>query len=365
MQRRQLLKGISLLTLGASSFSISPLAKALAAKQPQAEDYLLIGCAKQQQQYYVAAANAQGEVVYQLPLAARGHDVALAKPKQQLGVCVARRPGDFAQLFNPLSGEALAQLSPPENMHFYGHACFSEDAQRVYLTAGSAQTSQGLVLVYQRLQQQWQLAEQWPLDGLGPHQLLLLPGERLVVAVGGIHTQGRKKLNLDSMQPALVYLHSETGQHLLTRRLSNPKLSIRHLAYSPQSDSVWMACQGQDPQQQPESLIYSQQGQGECVALDPDADYWPMFEQYIGSIMCHQGQVMASSPRAGKLAAWSEQQGELEQLMQYADVCGLAQTASAWHASTGQGLLIHQASDLSRQRTDLQWDNHMALLSLS
>ncbi|WP_427982576.1 DUF1513 domain-containing protein [Agarivorans sp.] len=365
MQRRQFLKGMGLLGLGAGSLSLSRLAAALGSEQTLAEDYLLIACAKQQQQHYLAAANAQGEVVYRLPLPARGHDVALAKPEQQLGICVARRPGDFAQLFNPLSGEALALLSPPDNMHFYGHACFSEDAQQIYLTAGSAQTSQGWVLVYQRQQQQWQLAEQWPLDGLGPHQLLLLPGKRLVVAVGGIHTQGREKLNLDSMQPALVYLHSETGQHLLTRSLSNSKLSIRHLAYSPQSDSVWLACQGQDPQQQPESLIYSQQGQGECVALDPHADYWPMFDQYIGSIICHQGQVLASSPRAGKLAAWSEQQGELEQLMQYDDVCGLAQTADAWHASTGQGLLIHQASDLSRQRTQLQWDNHMALLSLS
>ncbi len=364
MQRRQFLKGMGLLGLGASSFSISSLAAALGSEQVLVEDYLLIGCAKQQQQYYVAAANAQGEVVYQLPLAARGHEVALAKPEQQLGICVARRPGDFAQLFNPFSGEALAQLNPPENRHFYGHACFSDDAQRIYLTAGDTASSQGYVLVYQRQPQHWQLSQQWPLDGLGPHQLLLLPDNRLVVAVGGIHTQGRKKLNLDSMQSALVYLDSETGQHLLTRKLSNPKLSIRHLAYSPQSDSVWLACQGQDPQQPAESLIYSQQGLGECIALEPGADYWAIFNQYIGSIICHQGQVLASSPRAGKLASWSEQHGELERLMQYDDVCGLAQTTDAWHASTGQGWLIHQSDDLSRQRTSLQWDNHMAPLTL-
>ena len=53
-------------------------------------------------------------------------------------------------------------------------------------------------------------------DGLDPHDVQLLPdGKTLVVANGGIETHpdfGRRKLNLDTMQPSLVYLDSETGK---------------------------------------------------------------------------------------------------------------------------------------------------------
>ena len=71
------------------------------------------------------------------------------------------------------------------------------------------------------------------LAGIGPHQLAMMPdGSTMVVALGGLQThpdQGRKKLNLETMQSALVYLDSRNGDIL--DRLESPQrhLSLRHL----------------------------------------------------------------------------------------------------------------------------------------
>ncbi|WP_221077402.1 DUF1513 domain-containing protein [Agarivorans albus] len=362
--RRQVL--FQLLGFGASAscLSLPTLAKGLSNEPDLSPQSLLIACAKQANKHYVAAMNIQGELRYQLALPARGHYVALAKPKQALAACVARRPGKYIMLFSPESGEVIQQLSPPQGMHFFGHAVFSEDATQLYVTAGLSASSEGQILVYHQQDSGWSLSEQWSLGGLGPHQLMLLPQQRLVVAVGGIHTQGREKLNLDSMQPALLYLDSRSGKVLQRRELNNPQLSIRHLSYSKASDTVWLACQGQNPEQEVTSLIYSHKGNQLCQALGADADYWALFNQYIGSIVSSNGKLIASSPRGAKLAVWSEQSRELEQLMQIDDVCGLAASQHSWFASTGQGQLIQPSNKLQRQQTAWQWDNHLSVLAL-
>jgi hypothetical protein len=364
--RRQALLQLLGLSAAAGCLSLPSLAKGLhlADELSEANCALLIGCAKQANKHYVAAMNMQGDLRYQIALPARGHHVALANPKLGLAACVARRPGQYIVLFAAETGQIIQQLSPPKNMHFYGHAAFSEDASQLYVTAGVSVTSEGVVLVYRKQGTQWQLSEQWPLGGLGPHQLLVLPQQRLAIAVGGIHTQGREKRNLETMQPALVYLDSRSGKLLQRRELSNPQLSIRHLSYSEASDTLWLACQGQNPEQEITSLIYSHKGNEHCQALEPDADYWPLFNQYIGSVVSSNGKLIASSPRGAKLAVWSEQTRELEQLMQIDDVCGLAADPHSWFASTGQGQLIQPANQLLRKQTQWQWDNHLSVLPL-
>ncbi|WP_432454260.1 DUF1513 domain-containing protein [Agarivorans sp. QJM3NY_29] len=369
LNRRQLLVRLGCLSLGCGWFRPGLAAKLLLeADDAQASNMLLLGCSKQALEYQLSAVTLDGAVQYQIPLAARGHEVAVAKPEFDLAACVARRPGKFIVLFNPRHGEILDTLQPPMGMHFYGHASFSEDALRMFVTAGEQDSSEGYVLVYSRSDSAtaWQLSARWPLGGLGPHQLLVLPGQRLVVAVGGIHTRGREKLNLATMRPSLIYLNSLNGEQLMRRSLADHQLSIRHLAYSAHSDTLWLACQGQDPEAEISSLVYSHHGEGPLVALDPDADYWGLFDRYVGSIACSQGEVLASSPRGAKLGVWSEAQGELSHLVQMDDVCGLAGGETTWVASTGQGQLLGQrgSGEDWRAQSPLQWDNHLNLIAL-
>ena len=52
-----------------------------------------------------------------------------------------------------------------------------------------------------------------PSGGIGPHEILRLPGARLLaIANGGIHTRpdtGREKLNLDTMRPNLTLMDED------------------------------------------------------------------------------------------------------------------------------------------------------------
>ncbi|WP_026959174.1 DUF1513 domain-containing protein [Aliagarivorans taiwanensis] len=318
----------------------------------------VIGCAKQDAQHYVVAASSDGELRYQLPMPARGHQVALSNDGA-LAACVARRPGDYLMLFDPLSGRALEQLSPPNGLCFNGHAVFV-GAERLLVSAAERQSSQGWVLHYQRSRQGWCLSERWVLPGLGPHQLLV-DGEQLVVALGGIHTQGRTKLNLDSLQPALLRFSLLTGELLDTRVLADKSLSIRHISRA-DDGRLWLACQAQRESSWSQSLVFSQLPGQPLQALDAGGDYWELFNGYVGSIECFAGSVFASSPRGHLLGQWSQQNGELLSLKRFEDVCGIAATSEKLAVSSGRGWL---ASGEGRVRLPLQWDNHLSYYSPS
>ena len=68
---------------------------------------------------------------------------------------------------------------------------------------------------------------------MDPHQLLRDAQGMLVVANGGIpRTADGKKRDLHLMAPSLVRLNPANGELLGQWRLADPRLSIRHLAWS-------------------------------------------------------------------------------------------------------------------------------------
>ena len=358
--RRAALSLLSKAVGGAAALSAWPTlaAKALSHPTHQAQPLLLGAAASLQdkQRYLLAATSLEGELRYQLALPSRGHDTAV-HPQQNLAACVARRPGHWLYLLEASSGKLLEELAPPTELHFCGHATFADDA--LYVSVVRSADSRGYVLVYRQEQGWWQLAERFHLNGLGPHQLVVLDEQRLAVALGGIHTQARKKLNLDSMQPALLILDRHSGKLLEQQALADKQLSIRHLAYDAARDTLWLACQGQDPSAEPQALIYSYQAEQGLQALEADADYWAWFNHYVGSIAVSGDNLLASSPRGHCLAQWSLQQRSLDKLLQVDDVCGLAANAKHWWASTGQGRTLQQHGPNTAQQ--LRWDNHLSL----
>ena len=157
-----------------------------------------------------------GNVLRELPLEGRGHDIALDRASGQ-AVVFARRPGSFALAFDIQDRREPVLFTTPANRHFYGHGVFSRDGRLLYATEHDNETRAGLIGVYDASGGYRRVGEV-PSYGIGPHEVILLAdGKTLAVANGGIETHietGREKLNLDSMQPSLAFVDAGTGRLL-------------------------------------------------------------------------------------------------------------------------------------------------------
>ncbi|HWS73765.1 MAG TPA: DUF1513 domain-containing protein, partial [Quisquiliibacterium sp.] len=75
--------------------------------------------------------------------------------------------------------------------------------------------------------------DEWDSLGVEPHQLLLDAEGHLMVANGGIpRTAADRKHSLDRMDSSLVRLDARSGRPLGQWRLEDPRMSLRHLAWS-------------------------------------------------------------------------------------------------------------------------------------
>ncbi len=201
----------------------------------------------------------------QLVLPTRAHGLVVEADGSVLAA--ARRPGDWLLRWRP--GEEKAQWQWIEDdRRFNGHVIASRGnasdgstGQRfIWTTETELEDGQGLLGV--RNAATLEKLDEWPTRGRDPHQLLALPqavggftAGTLMVANGGIPTlpeTGRAKL-LDQrlkqqrMESSLAALHSETGEVLGQWRLSDPYLSIRHLAFDARSGRLGIALQAEHP----------------------------------------------------------------------------------------------------------------------
>ncbi len=357
--RRQFLRTLAYLGVStslASSFNTLALAK-------DQKPLRLLSCAQKQQQDYLVCADTKGQTQYQLMLPERGHGLAV-NSNQDLGLVFSRRPGRFITAFDPQTGVQLWQHALPNDRHCYGHGCFSSDGL-LYVSEGDSATSQGVIAVYQidkGLKQVALLSD----FGLGPHEILLHPDQQhLIIAVGGIATQGREKLNLTSMAPSLVYLNRHSGKLVHTVTLGDHLLSIRHLAVA-DDGTVAMACQYQgDSETLP--LLYRHQLQlpvseltSQAIPLAGAEEDWLRFNDYLGSVAIVDEQIITTSPRGNCVGRWHKDTGQLLGIDNLNDVCGLAvMPDQGVLLTTGTGVVQYQAL---RHLTPWAWDNHALAL---
>ncbi|MCT9813019.1 DUF1513 domain-containing protein [Acidovorax sp. Be4] len=152
-------------------------------------------------------------------------------------LAVARRPGDW--LVRWLPGQAAQWLWIEPDRVFNGHLLASADGRHIYTTETDLADSQGLIGV--RDARSLEKVAEWRTGGMDPHQLLLDSDGSLIVANGGIPTQsetGRRKLRLDHMDSSVVRLAPQDQGALQGQwKLSDPRLSLRHLAWGAQVQS--------------------------------------------------------------------------------------------------------------------------------
>lgn len=357
-------------------------APAVAAAQ-DAAPLLLSAVSDPEDRHWLVGARVSGEtaqLAWQIPLPARGHHVAVA---QQHGcyVAVARRPGTWLVLGDLATGTVLAQLQVPQGRHLYGHGVFSADGRHFYTTESAFEdrdSDSGLVVEWELLLRAGSLVlerrREFPTQGVGPHELLLMPdGDTLAIANGGMRTHPateREVLNLDTMLPSLVYMNRHDGRVLeqvyLPQDLQQD--SIRHLDVAADGRiAIGMQFQGEPWRAVPLVALHRR---GEPLRLlELPAELQPALQQYVGSVrFSHDGRVVAAScPRGNLLTFWDAETGTLLRSLRARDACGLCAMGEGFAWSSGVGKLAwlaHVTADSHEFELPAGWqgfwDNHMS-----
>lgn len=349
-----------------------------AAPQP----LLLSAVSDPDERHWLVAAQVEGGAVtlrYRQPLPARGHHVAV---HAGLGcyLVVARRPGTWLVLGDLATGEVLQQLTVPAGRHLYGHGVFAADGSRFYTTESAFEdrdSDSGLVVEWQVIRAQGRLqlqrGREFATQGVGPHELLLMPdGDTLAVANGGMRTHPateREVLNRDSMLPSLVYLDRHSGAALEQRFLPQAlhQNSIRHLDVNAAGLlAIGLQFQGEPWQSVP--LVATHRRGEPLRLLEAPPELQPAMQQYVGSVrFSADGRHLAAScPRGNLLTFWEASSGSLRHSQRARDACGVAAAGKGFVFSTGVGKLA--AIDLAPvQVREFRlpegwrgfWDNHL------
>lgn len=307
----------------------------------------------------------RGDVIASIDLPDRGHDITISREAGR-GVVFARQPGTFAVVFDPAGREAPVTLTSIEGRHFFGHGVFSPDGRLLYATESDFEAAQGVIGIYDATDGYRRIGE-FPTYGTGPHEMLLMPdGVTFVVANGGIETHpdfGRAELNLETMDPSVVFIDRRDGRLIGQLRLEAGlhQLSIRHMAID-QRDRVWFGCQYKGaPSESPQLVGYATLD-GEIKLIELPTDTLRDLRNYVGSVAASaDGSRVAVSSPEGDLLVAIDTEGKRPVLVEaMRNGCGLAADGTGFVATSGLGEMIGIAgAEREQQKFDFLFDNHM------
>ena len=245
-----------------------------------------------------------------------------------------------------------------------GHAIAIGD--RLYTTETDVRTGHGKVGVRDLIT----LAklDEWDTHGIDPHQLVADGQGRLLVANGGISRTipGDRKHNLERMASSLVRLDGNDGRLTDQWRLDDPRLSLRHLAWShdPARGDAWLGvalqAEHDDPAARATAPLLAVLDRG-ILSLPTRANDGI---GYAGDIASAAGGFVLSSNQAGLALFWHP--GARDRL---APVVKLKESyaLASWPGPGGdRGLLLATALGLVRWQAAgtarfLPWPEPMAL----
>lgn len=322
--------------------------------------------------YALALLTREGRILREIPLSARGHDIAIDKASGR-AVAFARRPGYFAVAFD-LAGRTEPHVFAPEaGRHFFGHGAFADGGRLLLTSEHNIDSGDGMIGVYDVAAGYRRIGE-FLSHGVGPHEAILLAdGRTLAVANGGIATDpttGRESIDVGGMVPSLAFVDIKTGdlraQHLLPDDIS--MLSIRHIAASGKGE-VWFGGQWQSGLESSPELIGAASLDREIRIFEPAKPMGTALKGYIGSVaMSADGRTLAASaPRAGRVVYIDTETGALRSETTLADGCGIAAIgADVFALSSGLGTLQVETPGEAPLRVatvaGTEFDNHLRLI---
>jgi hypothetical protein len=326
-------------------------------------------CRRADGAYALALLTQAGKILREIPLSARGHDIAVDGGSGR-AVAFARRPGYFAVAFD-LAGRAEPAVFKPEpDRHFFGHGVFADGGRLLMTSEHDNETGQGLIGIYDATGGFKRIGE-FHSHGVGPHEAILLrDGRTLAVANGGIATDpatGRENIELPSMEPSLAFIDVKTGElkakHTAPRGLT--MLSIRHLAATARGE-VWFGGQWQGSLEAAPELIGCASMNRPITMLEPASPQGVALKGYIGSVaISADGRFLAASaPRAGRIVYIDTETSRLVSETMLADGCGLAPLGVDLFAlSSGHGVVqVERPGAAPRSSVTVagtEFDNHL------
>ena len=329
---------------------------------------------KQNEQNYFRLCYDNGQLISHIALPGRGHGVAVNRIRQHIAM-VARRPGNWV-VVSDYRGSVVQQLKVDEHLRFNGHATYSLDGRFLFTTENDFSKQRGVISVWDAADAYRKVAEM-PSHGIGPHELLVLDENTLVVANGGILThpeKPREKLNLDSMNPSLVYMDLQSGEKKGEYRLNDPQQSIRHLAKD-NLNQVVVALQYQGEKNKTIPLIAFHRGEEQLQYARAEDTMWQRLNHYTASAACNSKQniTAVTAPRGDQVTFWDTKSGELIKSEHCPDAAGVIydENSNGFLVSNGRGEISHFSfvenkliSKVLFRHEQTQWDNHMNFLTV-
>ncbi|MCJ8313772.1 MAG: DUF1513 domain-containing protein [Pseudomonadales bacterium] len=314
---------------------------------------LIIGSGKLNNKWVLSAINSTGHTLYQKKLPKRAHHISKNKNNSH-GLVIARRPGNYARLFDSKTGQTIKEINAPNNHFFFGHSCFSKN--NIIISCGD-QTSLGKLAIYDLALNFEYFIE---LNNYGPHQIELINNNQIAVAVGGLQTIERKILNMEDFKSELIIVDVSINTIINRYKLANSKLSIRHL--HTHNSKVIVAAQLPDRDTLFENLntalIYELKDNQLKAIIHPN---WNTFKQYIASISFDDTHLIATSPKGHTLGIWSISDNAIlfDTQLSFVDVAGITQFQNTAFWSTGLGYSSSKYNDvIITSKQEIHWDNH-------
>jgi len=303
-----------------------------------------------------------------LAVPTRAH--AITRVTDDTVLVVARRPGDWIvrACFDPRTQRLRAQAWQwiEADRAFNGHAIVTPDGRRVLTTETDQETGLGLIGV--RDAATLAKVDEWPTQGLDPHELLWIGAAdraRVAVANGGIATlpeTGRAKHDLPAMDPSLVLLDAASGALEGQWRLPDSRLSTRHLAQAHGTIAIALQAEHDDAQAR---------GRAPVLALFDGRTLLPIaapqaLAGYGGSVVALPNGFAVSCPRAGGVARFA-QDGAWVGFLPLPEACPLAVDGDAILAGGAGSILRSGPANAGQARIagagPLTLDNHWVRLT--
>jgi hypothetical protein len=320
------------------------------------------------QGYGAAALDAQGRILWQRPMPARGHTVELS-PDGALCAVIDRKPGATITFCRAVDGAPLHRIAAADGHHFDGHAVFDSTGARLFATESRDGDQAGQIAVLDV--RDGTRIKAFSTQGIEPHELIWLEADRtLAIGNGGIRDRKGMEAEIES---SLTLLNARNGtleaKHELDEDLIS--LSIRHLVRTASGELVF-AMQDQDAGTDWRPMMGLLTTAGAIEFLDLPRDDLMRLRGYCGSAAIDRSGMIAAatSPHGGVAAFWHLPERRYLGSVALRDGCGIAASdvpGTFVFTSGGGTRLLATASStgvtsrLLEQPANYlpQWDNHL------